>query len=109
MQLLCHIGNDIGLADRLPAFDGQRMILIGLLAERSGDEFFAGHTLYGRKHPLVANALLTQAHDQFDLLVLDFVHDGDVVHEVPCRPLPRVLRGLVNVPSASPSAFEVRE
>src|SRR5690606_22884266 len=80
LKLLGHVGDDVGLADRLPAFDGQRMILIGLLAKRAADEFLARYALKRRQHALVADALPAQAHDQLDLALLDLVHGRLVAH-----------------------------
>jgi len=84
------------------------MILIGLLAEAAGDELFAGHALDGGQHAIVADALPPQPHDEFDLLVLDFVHGRVFAHGAGQEDLRRLRTGPASEPSASLSALEVR-
>src|SRR5690606_8926326 len=56
-ELIGHVGDDIGLADCLPALDRQRMILVGLLSKATRYELFARHAFDRREHAIIANAL----------------------------------------------------
>jgi hypothetical protein len=51
-----HAGDDIGLRDGLTFADGQRMILIGLMPVRFGNELVARHTQHGVEHALVGDS-----------------------------------------------------
>ena len=74
LQGLTHQPHHRRLADRLAALDGQRVILIGLLAECPGHEGFARNALNRRKDALVANTLPPKRHDEFDFPLLGLIH-----------------------------------
>ncbi len=74
IELLRHEGDDEGLRDGLPAFDGERDVLIGVVGEGIVDEQLARHPLDGAEHLGVADAATPELHDQTDL-VLRGCHD----------------------------------
>ena len=55
-QLFGHVGHHEGLADGLPAGDGQRTVTIGVGTIGLGDKGLARHVLHGAQHALVADA-----------------------------------------------------
>ena len=65
-EFLRHISDDIGLADRLAAGDGERGIVVCAMRERLVDEQLARRAFDGRKHALVIDPLAAQRHDQLD-------------------------------------------
>ena len=68
-QLLGHVGHHERLRDGLPAFDGQRDVLIGVVGEGGVDEQFPRHPLDGAQHVGVADAATPELHDQADLVL----------------------------------------
>ena len=72
-QLLGHIGDDIRLADGLPAGDRQRLVGIGGVGKTRLDEMPARHFVHGAQHRLVGDAAPAQRQQEFhaaDVLVV---------------------------------------
>ena len=69
LELLGHVGHDVRLRDGLAAFDRQRDVLIGVIAENFIDELLPRHALDRTQDRGVANAATPKLHDQTDLVL----------------------------------------
>ena len=60
LELLGHVGNDIGLADGLPAGDRQRLVCVGLVAEVARYEMLPRYLVHGPQQSRIRNPPLAK-------------------------------------------------
>ena len=75
-ELFCHIGHNIGLADRLPALDRQSLIGIGTSDKIRIYKPLTRHLVHRPKDCLVGNTPATQGQQEFHTIVVLLVAGG---------------------------------
>ena len=97
LKLLGHVGDDVGLADGLPARDRQRVVGVGAFGELRRHEVFARHLVHSAQHRLVADPAPAQRKlklHAFHVGCFESAHD-DLASGVACFTTLRRILALV--------------